>query len=77
MTIQQIRRPINGEYRYYRGDKGMHFMNTLAAVDFRGMFIHVEAGFAGRMTDNTAYNHSLLRQRLVNNNGILPYHKEN
>ena len=53
-----IRMTTTGEYRFFRGDKGVHFMNILAAVDFTGMFIHVEPGYAGCMPDRIAYQES-------------------
>jgi hypothetical protein len=65
LTVQQIEMPLHGEYRFFRGDKGIHFFNTLAAVDFLGLFMHVEPGFAGRFPDRSALQESLLAKRLA------------
>lgn len=47
MTIHPLLMPEVNEYQYFRGNKGIHFMNTLSMVDFQGKFLHVEPGFLG------------------------------
>lgn len=68
MMIHVIRQPTWGEYRFFRGDKGTHFFNHLGMVDFRGLFINFEPGFAGRFPDRRAFQESELREQLVANN---------
>jgi len=62
-TTQQIHMPNTVEYRFYRDDKGIHFMNTLAAVDWLGFFTHVEPGFSGRFADRGCYQYSHLHEK--------------
>lgn len=66
MTIHRLNIPAAAEYRFFRGDKGCHFYNSLGMCDFSGMFLFFQAGFAGRLTDRQALQASEL-PLLLNN----------
>ncbi len=42
----------------------------MAMVDFTGMFLHFEPGYAGRLPDRSAYQLSSLGEKLQNVNGV-------
>ncbi len=69
LTIQQRRMPTWREERFYRDDKGCHFFNTLASVDYMGCFMHLEPGFTGRNGEQGCYDHSALKRRMATING--------
>lgn len=60
--------PEVGEHRYFRGDKGIHFLSTITMVDFTGLFIFAESGFSGRMVDRSILKTSELSRNLDENN---------
>lgn len=64
-TIHKLRLPTHHEYRYFRSDKHTRFFNTLALVDFSGVILFAEPGFAGRMTDTDALLNSELYAEII------------
>lgn len=67
-TIHPLRLPSVGEHRYFRGDKSIHFYNTLTLCDVTGALITAEPGFAGRMLDSDMFHHSNTSNYLRENN---------
>ncbi|MHB1955736.1 MAG: transposase family protein [Sulfobacillus sp.] len=55
-TVQPISEPRKGvEHHYYRGDKGKHFFNTFGAVDYAGIFLNAQGGYAGHANDQRSW----------------------
>lgn len=64
-TIHRRLRPRFNQALYYRGDKGMHFIQTLLLVDFEGHILAFATNYPGSNADSScARNAHLFKQIL-------------
>jgi hypothetical protein len=55
-TTHAISAPCKGvEHDYFCSNKGKHFFNSLGLVDYAGLFLDFELGFAGHANDQCSW----------------------
>ena len=60
-TPLSIRRPLQDQARFYRGDKARHFITMLLLCDVQGRILWVGVGYPGHNNDQANYSNSSLR----------------
>jgi len=54
-TITPRQHSLARDENFYRGDKGVPFLNNFAVADFRGLWFDFEAGFQGHAADQRSF----------------------
>ena len=65
-TIHPISKPNMRQRHYFRGDKGVHFIQTLLLVDFNNNIIAVATGFPGSNADSSCARNTPLFKQICN-----------